>query len=380
MPEDDVNSVPTPPQNPENQGETVDSQEVPVPQVEQQKIAMSDRLGELEVERVEASDELERIRNQSAQQVQSQTQTEEEAPQQKDAFGDDGAGLKELLKEANLSPRHLKFCCGGILVIVLLVAMGYGVVKLMNWWGSRPDPVPVEEEVPAPEEDPDEEVPEVPDDGVPYQEVGGELKNSDASIYTALILGENQIEKDPALDAGEDLGEEVVSEESLTQSILNFAEVYQALQVDVQALLDQSQDRRQTLADYVNELKFLRYQGGQELESLKGITDTLATQFAEAEAEKDLFEARFFERLSNLDAYGASAALNEFTVRGEEVVNLRAEYLARQKLVEYYELILDDMDRRITDIEFNEEALVKGVQVVEIENSDIDLIIQEDEL
>ena len=67
-------------------------------------------------------------------------------------------------------------------------------------------------------------------------------------------------------------------------------------------------------------------------------------------------------------------------VRGEQVVNIRAQYLARLKLVEYYELVLTSMERRINDIDLNEEALIKGIQVVEIAGSDLDLIIQEDEL
>jgi len=346
-----------------------------LPHLQHSRAEMSDRLGDLKVERVEASDELERIRNQSAHQVQSQTDVVEGVEEAPNAFGDDGAGLMELLKEANLSPRHLRFCCGGILVVLMLLALGYGGIRLVDWWGDRPVvETPVEEPGGvAPD-------PETPVNDDPYVELDDELKYTDGTVYASLLLGQHEAEEDPAVSAGEILGEELVSDDSLAESIEMFSELFEALQVDVQVLLDQSRDRRDTLTDYTNELKFLLNRGEQELEDLRTISDNLANQFIEVEEEKDLYEQRFFDKLSNLDSYGATNDLNEFIIRGEEVVNLRAQYLARLKLIEYYELVMTSLARRITDIELNEEALVKGVQVVEIEGSDIDLIIREDEL
>lgn len=348
----------------------------PLPHLSTSRDSMSDKLGELQVERVEASDELERIRNQSASELQSQSQVEDE-PVIRDAFADDGSGVMDLLREANLSPKHLRFCCGGIVFVALLIALGFGGVRLVQWWGDRPvdeTPIVVLDETPI-------QVDEEPvDDGSTFSEVDDELKYTDGTVYSALLLGEYEPQEDPAVDAGELLGEELVSSDSLATSITLFAELFEALQVDVPALLDQSTDRRDTLGDYTNQLKYLSSRGQTELEDLRSYTDNLADQFSETEDEKDLFEARFFEDLSNLDAYGATANLNEFVVRGEEIVAIRAQYLARLKLIEYYELVLDAMERRITDIEVNEEAIVKGIQVVEIQGSNIDLIIQEDEL
>lgn len=359
-----------------NEGPPVDeSIESPeLPQLDHSLNQMSSKLGELEVERVEASDELERIRNQSAHQIQSQTEDLGGEPSEASAFNDDGGGFMELLREANLSPRHLKFCCGGIVVVFLLVGLVFGGIKFVHWWQDRPNSAPGQEGPPV--EEPASEPEEEPDDGVPYQEVG----EHEATIIAAILIGEDRVEEDPAVEAGDLLGEELVSDDGLTDSIRLFAEMFESLQVDVPEYLNQSRDRRESLTDYVNSLKHLKYSGEQELEQLQVIRDNLASQYLEVEAEKDLYEQRFFEHLSNLDAYAATAALNDFIVRGEEVVNLRAQSLARQKLIEYYELVLAGMERRIVDIELNEEALVKGIQVVEIEGSDIDLIIQEDEL
>ncbi|MFT7183897.1 MAG: hypothetical protein ACI9QC_000222 [Oceanicoccus sp.] len=343
-----------------------------LPHLKDSRSQMSTRLGDLEVERVDASDELERIRNQSASKVQDQTEIAQ-VGDDGSAFGDDGAGLMDLLREANLSPRHLRFCGGGIVIVLILIGFVFGGLKFVDWLGERPEkvantPVVVEELL------------EDPDTKGTFTEVEDEIKYTDGTIYAGLLLGEEVTEEDPAVDAGELLGEELVSQDSLAIAITTFAELFDALQVDVNDLLDQSRDRQNTLDDYLGELKYLSYTGENELEDLRTITDNLSRQFTEVEAEKDLFELKFFDDLSDLDAYGATASLNEFVIRGEEVVNIRAQYLARLKLIEYYELVLTSMDRRITDIELNEEALVKGIQVVEIEGSDINLIIREDEL
>ena len=43
-------------------------------------------------------------------------------------------------------------------------------------------------------------------------------------------------------------------------------------------------------------------------------------------------------------------------------------------------ILIDSIALRLTDLDFNEEALVKGIQIVEIEGSDLDLIIDGTEL
>lgn len=350
--------------------------EPPLPHLDDQRNEMTSKLGDLEVERMEASDELERIRNKSADQVHDQTDILDGDSSSSTAFGEDGSGIMDLLREANLSPRHLRFCCGGIFLVLLLIGFIFGGLKFSQWLSDRPEKVDSEPTVVI--EEPEQVEPDDDDDS-PFVEID-EIKYTDGTVYAGLMLGQELTEEDPAVEAGEILGEELVSNDSLALAITTFAELFDALQVDVNELLDQSRDRQDTLDDYVSELKYLSYRGGLELEELRTITDNLSDQFAQVEAEKELFEARFFDDLSDLDAYGATAALNEFVVRGEQVVNIRAQYLARLKLVEYYELVLTSMERRINDIDLNEEALIKGIQVVEIAGSDLDLIIQEDEL
>ncbi len=278
-----------------------------------------------------------------------------------DGAGEEESGLFDLLREANLSTRHLKFCCGGVLGLFILVGLYFGGKALWNLWESRPDEPDVEEPV------------EVPDD----EEEAGLL---DPSILGGILVGEEEPDEDEALGAGQNLGEQETSEDAFTQSIIDFASLYEAMQVNVNELLAQSNERRDTLEEYQNQLHYFLYVGEQNMEALEEESQSLLTRFEAREEEKAAAEERYFSELKDLDAYAAVAALEAFTLDAEEIVRLRAQYNARQKLLSYYENVLASMELRVRDLDLNQEALIKGVQVVDIEGSDLDLIIDEDEL
>ena len=241
--------------------------EPPLPHLDDQRNEMTSKLGDLEVERMEASDELERIRNKSADQVHDQTDILDGDSSSSTAFGEDGSGIMDLLREANLSPRHLRFCCGGIFLVLLLIGFIFGGLKFSQWLSDRPEKVDSEPTVVI--EEPEQVEPDDDDDS-PFVEID-EIKYTDGTVYAGLMLGQELTEEDPAVEAGEILGEELVSNDSLALAITTFAELFDALQVDVNELLDQSRDRQDTLDDYVSELKYLSYRGGLELEELRTI-------------------------------------------------------------------------------------------------------------
>lgn len=333
--------------------------------------------GGLEVEEMPESGELQERLRSTKDALKESTVVESTG---ENLFDDEGGGVMDLLSEANLSPRHLKFCCGGIFVILLLVAMVFGAYKGIEYWQDRPDQ-PDEPEVVEEVDEEDVDVDEDDGDVEEYvQEVTSEYDYADPSVVAGVMVGEELAEEDEALEAGEGLGEELVSDDELAVLISDFAAMYSAMEVDVVEMLDASRDRQDTLDSYQNELNYLVYVGGQNLNILVEDSEILAAKFAETEDYKNALEVRFFEKMRELDAYGSTAALNAFIAEAEEIVRLRAEYSARQKLVSYYTAILEQMELRLTDIELNEEALVKGVQVVNIAGSDINLIIEESEL
>ncbi len=274
------------------------------------------------------------------------------------AFENEEGGLMDLLREANLSKRQVGFCCGGVLVLLLLVGLVYGGVKAwsaIDW--STPE-----------EETPVEETPDVPVSSYP-----------DSSLTAGIMVGDSTI-PDGSTTLGESIGEASTSEDELTQLISDFSKMYEAMQVDVNQLLDQSTDRNTALAEYEQQLNYLLYVGKQNQEKLVDESAALEEQFAAIEDQKDAAEERFFDRLRNLDAFASSAALNSFVADGQEIVKLRAHYQARQKLLSYYEQVIASLSLRIADVQLNEQALLEGIQVVDIEGSDINLIIEGSDL
>lgn len=70
--------------------------------------------------------------------------------------------------------------------------------------------------------------------------------------------------------------------------------------------------------------------------------------------------------------------LNDFVDVSQEQVEIKAQYQSRQKLYELIYNALLYLNARIEDVTLNKEALVKGVQVVDVRGSDLELIFDEE--
>lgn len=343
--------------------------------------------GGLEVEVMPESDELQERRKKTKSSLKEMTDEVRDEGADGELFGDEDGGIMDLLRESNLSLRHVKFCCGGVLGIVLIAVGVWGLIQVSpsvldfvtNLFSGDGN---VEEVVAGDADGADDADGAGDADGAENDAAVsiGDYESLDSSIYSGIFIGEEMTEEDLSTAAGENIGEELRSGDALTPYIEEFANMYRSMQVDVQELLNSSRDRQETLDEYDQELNYLLYIGKQNLEQLRTDAEKLTEKYTAAEAERDDYEARFFTRLKELDTYASIAMLNDFVVAAEEVINLRAQYKARVKLVGYYEALIVAMEARIRDIELNEEALVKGVKVVDITGSDIDLIIDETEL
>ncbi|MFA4815328.1 MAG: hypothetical protein WC653_04515 [Candidatus Gracilibacteria bacterium] len=323
--------------------------------------------GGLEVEDMPESNELQERRRKTKSRLKELSNVEGENADG-DVFGEEEPGVMDLLREVNLSARHLKFCCGGVLGIAILIGLFFGGRTLLNYWQGRSEGTPEEDGTTEGEQEQTGLRP------------GEDYSFLDPSILSGILVGEDEPEEDPATQAGENLGDTVGAGDALSMSINDFAKIFESLQVDVNEMLNQTSDRSGALKDYENELGYLIYLAEQNLEDLSKDSDNLVQQFTMVEETKAEQEARFFEKLSDLDTPAAIGALDTFIAEGEEIVRLRAQYNARQKLISFYEQALEVLKFRLNDIQLNEEALVKGVQVVDLEGSTLNLIIEENEL
>ncbi|MBU0981080.1 hypothetical protein KKC94_00125 [Patescibacteria group bacterium] len=352
----------------ENLGDPVLSDEVG-----KSKDELSDKLdspGGLEVEEMTESMELQKRREQTKDRLKELSELDTSTDESTEPFGDDEeGGFGALLREANLSPKHLKFCCGGVFLILALVMAVWGGILIFN---SDNDSTDKKDKTDTQEEK----------DSKNDKDSGSEIiigGDEDVSLISGLMVGADELVEDIGTDMGEDIGTDVTLLENYPQMIRDFTEIYNSLQVDVVELLDQSHDRSATLDEYLDELNYNQYLARQNIETLQAQISNLADEIQSTEKKRDEKENEFFTSLGDLDAYKSNAALDDYIEYAQEAVDLRARYQAREKLLSYYDQIADDIEARIRGVELNREALIKGIRVVDISGSNIDLIIGEDE-
>lgn len=288
-------------------------------------------------------------------------------------FEEDEGGFLEILREAGLGARQLRFCCGGVVILGLLGFLIYGGIKLLgssdfsfDFFGGdeQTDPDPVE-----PDDDDDDNDTSNP-----------ELTYPDPTLWTGMDLGDPAQSDSGTTDTGEDIGLEGNEDAPLERHINDFSKVYETAQVDVNELLNHSVDRREALQDYVDKLNFYYREALQSQIDLQEESDLLSRQFEVVEEKKNEQEALFFDKVDALDGYASTAALDSFVSYAQELIRLRAHYLGREKVLGYYEQVIPYIETKIRDIDLNEEALVKGIKVVEVEGSDLNLIQTESDL
>lgn len=290
--------------------------------------------------------------------------------------------LRELLAEANLTPRHFKFCCVGVLVVLLIIGLALWVLpRLLD--GTRLG----DDEEAIPEND---IVENVSSDEVLSPTFSGSAW-VDPSVYVGFKLGEAELEfvssasTNEGLETGFLLGEESVESAILLLSqfqgfVTTLEDLYNLYFVDIQGLLDGSSDRAATLDEHIATLR-TAYQGGAEAyEAIGALMATLKSDYDEVLPTKEQAEADFFVALDDFEGASAEEEFLRFVELKQTLVELKAEYLAFKELQSMHEKTLDALFPLIQDLETNREALISGVQVVDVVGSDLNLILTEEDL
>lgn len=307
----------------------------------------------LQVEEMPESSELQKRRQQTKNKLREFAGVEESDSTDVDEAG----GLLDIIRESGLSTRHVKFCCGGVFAILLLAGAVYGVLKGWDYYKNRPITEPVVEEP----------------DTSPHTLFG-------TQIETGIKIGFEEADKDSSTLTGEELGTERGSQEEYVRFVSDFEKIYNILQVDVQDLIDQSNDRTLAIDKYLDQLEELLNIANLNLRQLQREEADLIAQFETKQADQAADEEAFFNSINNLDGNAANSNLRDFISVSKEVLEIRANYRARLKLDDFYNDGITELELRIKDIKFNKEALVKGVRVVELQGSDLKLIIDGSQL
>ncbi len=276
-----------------------------------------------------------------------------------------------VLQDAGLTRKHVYFCCGGVFVLVILFAIVFFGVKFFVGFMDGGDDI----------DDIDDVVDEVPVDVVPDDVVDDEGQVwVDGSLYGGILLGtDSAIEGQTGVAEGIDVGEVVDTyDDEYSYQIEHYGKVLNALEVDVNEYLNDFEDRTEGVDGLLVDLDELYEEGKEIISDLEYEISEFEAVFEGNVDEKTLYEEEFFAELSVQDGDDAVTALNSFVEISQEQVDIKAQYKAREKLYELLYSSLLYLNARIDDITYNREALVKGVQVVDVRGSDLELIIETD--
>lgn len=175
---------------------------------------------------------------------------------------------------------------------------------------------------------------------------------------------------------------EIIASDSdrITTYLQVLNELQNGFETDINQLLDSSANRASTLEVHLRELNGLLAEAQFTYENLNEEADDIKVDFNKVTTQKEILEESFFVALEKLASNESNTILNDFIEVSRKQVVLKAGFNAITKISEMYDIAIRNTKARIKDIEANKQALVKGVKVVDIKGSDLDLIIQDEEL
>jgi hypothetical protein len=139
---------------------------------------------------------------------------------------------------------------------------------------------------------------------------------------------------------------------------------------DVYYLMDKSGDRRVALEQHLKEMNELIEDGETAYYNIQEDLSRLDANYRLLIADRDVYEGFFF----NSYAY-----MLTFIELEQEIVKVRARHAAFKSLSEMFVNSINSLKPRYEDISTNVDALLKGVRVFDIPNSDIEAIIRLEE-
>lgn len=192
--------------------------------------------------------------------------------------------------------------------------------------------------------------------------------------YDALVLGDDKIfGVFFALRLG---GEFVSSEHRFAYYMRKLNEMQNLYSTDIYKLLDKSYDRRVTLNDFLINMKRAIEEAKQIQNEVAKAAANLNAAEASANSQRDIFETNFFSNIKDLRGQDSFANLEKFVGFSQNAIRLRAYYKAYNYISELYSNSIKKIEPRYQDILVNADALVKGIHVFDVPNSDINAIIR----
>lgn len=207
-----------------------------------------------------------------------------------------------------------------------------------------------------------------------------------ADLEAAYIFGlEHQpIEAQPVVTWGSTAGYEAgfifgsasdLKEHAFVQRVELVRKLDNMYRTDIYNFVNLATDRRAALTNHLRELDDLIKDGQAAVAALNSELEDLSSNYTKISEQRDAQEVVFFDQLNALLGQSSYDNLQVFVESGQLALKLKADFRAKEVLRDKLVLYLGALEPRYADISANFEALVKGVRVFDVPDSDIDAIV-----
>ncbi len=145
---------------------------------------------------------------------------------------------------------------------------------------------------------------------------------------------------------------------------------------DVYGLLDKSVDRRAALEEFIKTMDDVIKQGDNAYNQIQQEMNLISAQYEQITESRDQYETLFFEASQNLYGEEAYKNLTTFIDLEKQAVALKSQHSADKTLSDMFANSLNALRPRYEDVVANVDALIQGVHVYDIPDSEINAIIR----
>jgi len=156
-------------------------------------------------------------------------------------------------------------------------------------------------------------------------------------------------------------------------------DVQNVYNVDIYNLMDISVDRRLALDNHIKLLESLLNDANSSILEINRILENLSVAYNGSLTQKNFAEKQFFQSTQNLLGRNAYSYLHSFVLSSQNYVEQRAYANAYLVVRDMMVNSVSALEPRYRDVVANREALIKGIHVFDIPDSDIDAIIRLDQ-
>lgn len=139
-----------------------------------------------------------------------------------------------------------------------------------------------------------------------------------------------------------------------------------ALEADIRDLLNRSQNREQTLNEYIRSLRFLLEAGGNQRQALTERLSALSEERRQSRRKAADLQHELNQALRERNYSVAGSRQEELAIAEREVAEHESRERHLQSLIDITEDFVEVGAERLTAIEENRSALIAGVQVIEV--------------